>query len=226
MIAVQDLFKIYTMGGEPLAALDGVSLSFDRGAYLSVTGPSGSGKSTLMNVLGGLDRPTRGTYTFEGEDVSGLDDDQLAHFRNQRIGFVFQSFQLLARQTALQNVELPMIYAGVSPKDREDRAIQMLGKVGLSERIHHRPTQLSGGQQQRVAIARALANSPDLLLADEPTGALDSATGKDVLALFETLNREGLTVIVVTHDASVAARAKRQIGFEDGRIVLDKVLRP
>ncbi len=225
MIAVKDLCKIYTMGGEPLAALDGVSLSFDRGAYLSVTGPSGSGKSTLMNVLGGLDRPTRGTYTFEGEDVSGLDDDQLAHFRNQRIGFVFQSFQLLARQTALQNVELPMIYAGVSPKDRQDRAIQLLGKVGLGERIHHRPTQLSGGQQQRVAIARALANSPDLLLADEPTGALDSATGKDVLALFENLNRDGLTVIVVTHDASVAARAKRQIGFEDGRIVLDKVLR-
>lgn len=226
MIAVKDLCKIYTMGGEPLAALDGVSLSFDRGAYLSVTGPSGSGKSTLMNVLGGLDRPTSGDYTFEGEDVSGFDDDQLAHFRNQRIGFVFQSFQLLARQTALQNVELPMIYAGVSPKDRQDRAIQMLGKVGLSERIHHRPTQLSGGQQQRVAIARALANSPDLLLADEPTGALDSATGKDVLALFENLNLEGLTVIVVTHDASVAARAKRQIGFEDGRIVLDKVLRP
>ena len=226
MLAVKDLSKIYTMGGEPLAALDGVSLSFDRGAYLSVTGPSGSGKSTLMNVLGGLDRPTSGTYTFEGEDVSGFDDDQLAHFRNQRIGFVFQSFQLLARQTALQNVELPMIYAGLSPKDRQDKAIQMLGKVGLGERIHHRPTQLSGGQQQRVAIARALANSPDLLLADEPTGALDSATGKDVLALFESLNLEGLTVIVVTHDASVAARAKRQIGFEDGRIVLDKVLRP
>lgn len=226
MIAVKDLSKIYTMGGEPLAALDGVSLSFDRGAYLSVTGPSGSGKSTLMNVLGGLDRPTSGTYTFEGEDVSGFDDDQLAHFRNQRIGFVFQSFQLLARQTALQNVELPMIYAGLSPKERQDKAIQMLGKVGLGERIHHRPTQLSGGQQQRVAIARALANNPDLLLADEPTGALDSATGKDVLALFESLNLEGLTVIVVTHDASVAARAKRQIGFEDGRIVLDKVLRP
>jgi putative ABC transport system ATP-binding protein len=225
MIAVKDLRKIYTMGGEPLAALDGVSLSLERGAYLSVTGPSGSGKSTLMNVLGGLDRPTSGSYWFEGEDVSGLDDDQLAHFRNQRIGFVFQSFQLLARQTALQNVELPMIYAGLSPNERQDKAIQMLGKVGLSERIHHRPTQLSGGQQQRVAIARALANSPDLLLADEPTGALDSATGKDVLALFENLNIEGLTVIVVTHDASVAARAKRQIGFEDGRIVLDKVLR-
>jgi putative ABC transport system ATP-binding protein len=225
MIAVKDLRKIYTMGGEPLAALDGVSLSLERGAYLSVTGPSGSGKSTFMNVLGGLDRPTSGSYRFEGEDVSGLDDDQLAHFRNQRIGFVFQSFQLLARQTALQNVELPMIYAGLSPNERQDKAIQMLGKVGLSERIHHRPTQLSGGQQQRVAIARALANSPDLLLADEPTGALDSATGKDVLALFENLNIEGLTVIVVTHDASVAARAKRQIGFEDGRIVLDKVLR-
>jgi putative ABC transport system ATP-binding protein len=225
MIAFKDLRKIYTMGGEPLAALDGVSLSLERGAYLSVTGPSGSGKSTFMNVLGGLDRPTSGSYRFEGEDVSGLDDDQLAHFRNQRIGFVFQSFQLLARQTALQNVELPMIYAGLSPNERQDKAIQMLGKVGLSERIHHRPTQLSGGQQQRVAIARALANSPDLLLADEPTGALDSATGKDVLALFENLNIEGLTVIVVTHDASVAARAKRQIGFEDGRIVLDKVLR-
>jgi putative ABC transport system ATP-binding protein len=222
MIAFRDLKKTYQMGDETVAALAGVSLSFPRGSYLAITGPSGSGKSTLMNILGGLDRPTSGQYLFEDEDVSHLDDDGLAHFRNQRIGFVFQSFQLLPRYSALQNVELPMVYAGIEVKERRERAAEMLAKVGLADRRHHRPTQMSGGQQQRVAIARSLANNPDLLLADEPTGALDSSTGKDVMALFEQLNSEGLTVILVTHDANVAARARRRVGFRDGLIVSDE----
>jgi putative ABC transport system ATP-binding protein len=222
MIEFRDLKKTYQMGDETVAALAGVSLSFPRGSYLAITGPSGSGKSTLMNILGGLDRPTSGQYLFEDEDVSHLDDDGLAHFRNQRIGFVFQSFQLLPRYSALQNVELPMVYAGIEVKERRERAAEMLAKVGLADRQHHRPTQMSGGQQQRVAIARSLANNPDLLLADEPTGALDSSTGKDVMALFERLNSEGLTVILVTHDANVAARARRRVGFRDGLIVSDE----
>jgi putative ABC transport system ATP-binding protein len=222
MIAFRDLKKTYQMGDETVAALAGVSLSFPRGSYLAITGPSGSGKSTLMNILGGLVRPTSGQYLFEDEDVSHLDDDGLAHFRNQRIGFVFQSFQLLPRYSALQNVELPMVYAGIEVKERRERAAEMLAKVGLADRRHHRPTQMSGGQQQRVAIARSLANNPDLLLADEPTGALDSSTGKDVMALFEQLNSEGLTVILVTHDANVAARARRRVGFRDGLIVSDE----
>jgi putative ABC transport system ATP-binding protein len=222
MIEFRDLKKTYQMGDETVAALAGVSLSFERGSYLAITGPSGSGKSTLMNILGGLDRPTSGQYLFEDEDVSHLDDDGLAHFRNQRIGFVFQSFQLLPRYSALQNVELPMVYAGIDVKERRERAAEMLAKVGLADRRNHRPTQMSGGQQQRVAIARSLANSPDLLLADEPTGALDSSTGQDVMALFEQLNSEGLTVILVTHDANVAARARRRIGFRDGLIVSDE----
>lgn len=222
MIEVRDLKKTYQMGDETVAALAGVSLSFPRGSYLAITGPSGSGKSTLMNILGGLDRPTSGQYLFEDEDVSHLDDNGLAHFRNQRIGFVFQSFQLLPRYSALQNVELPMVYAGIDVKERRERAAEMLAKVGLADRRHHRPTQMSGGQQQRVAIARSLANHPDLLLADEPTGALDSSTGKDVMALFEQLNSDGLTVILVTHDANVAARARRRVGFRDGLIVSDE----
>ena len=222
MIEFRDLKKTYQMGDETVAALAGVSLSFPRGSYLAITGPSGSGKSTLMNILGGLDRPTSGQYLFEDEDVSHLDDDGLAHFRNQRIGFVFQSFQLLPRYSALQNVELPMVYAGIEVKERRERAAEMLAKVGLADRQHHRPTQMSGGQQQRVAIARSLANNPDLLLADEPTGALDSSTGKDVMALFEQLNSDGLTVILVTHDANVAARARRRVGFRDGLIVSDE----
>ena len=222
MIQIEDLTKTYVMGEEIVTALDGVSLSIFRGEIIAIIGPSGSGKSTLMNILGGLDRPTSGQYLFEDEDVSHLDDDGLAHFRNQRIGFVFQSFQLLPRYSALQNVELPMVYAGIEVKERRERAAEMLAKVGLADRQHHRPTQMSGGQQQRVAIARSLANSPDLLLADEPTGALDSSTGKDVMALFEQLNSEGLTVILVTHDANVAARARRRVGFRDGLIVSDE----
>lgn len=222
MIDIRDLEKIYQMGEETVAALAGVSLTIARGEHVAITGASGSGKSTLMNILGGLDRPTRGSYRFDGEDVGAFDDDDLADFRNRRIGFVFQSFQLLPRLTALQNVELPMVYAGLPPVERRARAATLLERVGLGARTGHRPTQMSGGQQQRVAIARALANSPDLLLADEPTGALDSQTGKDVLALFEELNAEGLTLVLVTHDAKVADQARRRVVFEDGLIVADE----
>jgi putative ABC transport system ATP-binding protein len=221
MIAFKDLHKIYIMGEERVAALDGVSLEIAAGEHVAVVGPSGSGKSSLMNILGGLDRPTTGTYRFDGEDVGGFDDDELAEFRRRRIGFVFQSFQLLPRLSALQNVELPMVYAGVSRGERRERAAAMLDRVGLGTRKGHKPTQLSGGQQQRVAIARALANGPDLLLADEPTGALDTHTGEEVLALFGELNAEGLTLVVVTHDPDVAAQARRRVTFRDGKIVQD-----
>ena len=222
MIEVRALAKVYLMGEERVAALQGVDLGIERGEYVAVTGASGSGKSTLMNILGGLDRPSGGEYLFEGEAVARYDDDQLAGFRNQRIGFIFQSFQLLPRLSALQNVELPMIYGGVPPAERKARAAELLDRIGLGGRMGHRPSQLSGGQQQRVAIARALANQPDLLLADEPTGALDSATGQEVLALFETLNEEGLTLMMVTHDREVAARARRRITFRDGMVVADE----
>ncbi len=210
------------MGEEEVAALAGVTLSIGRGENVAVIGPSGSGKSSLMNILGGLDRPSSGAYRFDGEDVGGFTDDELAAFRRRRIGFVFQSFQLLPRLTALQNVELPMIYAGLPPKDRRERAAALLERVGLGTRMGHKPTQLSGGQQQRVAIARSLANSPDLLLADEPTGALDTHTGQEVLALFRQLNSEGLTLILVTHDLEVAAAARRRISFRDGLVVEDE----
>ncbi|ATQ42710.1 ABC transporter ATP-binding protein [Caulobacter mirabilis] len=222
MIEIQDLTKIYQMGEETVAALAGVSLIIERGEHTAIIGPSGSGKSSLMNVLGGLDRPTAGLYRFEGEDVGHMDDDSLADFRNRRIGFVFQSFQLLPRLSALQNVELPMIYGGLEPAARKARAAEMLERVGLGSRMGHRPTQLSGGQQQRVAIARALANGPDLLLADEPTGALDTHTSKEVLQLFKDLNAEGLTVVIVTHDLEVAAEAQRRVTFRDGLIVGDE----
>lgn len=221
MIEFEDLRKVYTMGDEEVAALAGVSLRIERGEYVAIIGPSGSGKSTLMNILGGLDRPSSGAYRFLGEDVAHFSDNQLADFRRQRIGFVFQSFQLLPRLTALQNVELPMIYADIRPEERRRRAAELLDRVGLGERKGHRPTQLSGGQQQRVAIARALANRPDVLLADEPTGALDTATGEAVLKLFEELNAEGLTLVVVTHDPEVADLAHRRVSFRDGFIVAD-----
>ncbi|MBU1378392.1 MAG: ABC transporter ATP-binding protein [Alphaproteobacteria bacterium] len=222
MIDIQDLKKVYIMGEEEVSALAGVSLQIARGEYVAVIGPSGSGKSTLMNILGGLDRPTAGVYGFEGDDVGQFTDDELADFRRRRIGFVFQSFQLLPRLTALQNVELPMVYAGMSPKDRRARAAELLERVGLGARMGHRPTQLSGGQQQRVAIARSLANKPDLLLADEPTGALDTHTGEEVLALFEELNAGGLTLAIVTHDPEVADMAHRRVAFRDGLIVSDE----
>jgi putative ABC transport system ATP-binding protein len=222
MIDIRDLRKTYIMGEEEVPALAGVSLSIERGEYVAVIGPSGSGKSTLMNILGGLDRPSAGTYRFEGEDVAHFSDDQLADFRRRRIGFVFQSFQLLPRLTALQNVELPMIYAGLAVSERRDRAAELLARVGLGSRTGHRPTQLSGGQQQRVAVARSLANRPDLLLADEPTGALDTRTSEDVLELFGELNADGLTLAIVTHDPEVAEVARRRITFRDGLVVADE----
>ena len=222
MIEVAGLQKTYVMGEETVNALAGVDLSIGRGEHVAVIGPSGSGKSTLMNILGGLDRPSAGSYVFEREPVALFDDNQLADFRNRRIGFVFQSFQLLPRLSAVQNVELPMIYGGVDPRERRDRAVALLDRVGLGQRLDHKPTQMSGGQQQRVAIARSLANQPDLLLADEPTGALDTATGQEVLALFDELNSQGLTLLIVTHDNEVAARAKRRVAFRDGLIVSDE----
>ena len=221
MIQFEGLRKTYVMGEETVHALAGVSLTIERGESVAIIGPSGSGKSSLMNILGGLDRPSEGRYLFEGEDVGAFDDNDLAAFRNKRIGFVFQSFQLLPRLSALQNVELPMIYAGIDPAERRDRAASLLDRVGLGSRMGHRPTQMSGGQQQRVAIARSLANQPDLLLADEPTGALDTQTGQDVLTLFKELNAEGLTLVIVTHDREVAAETRRRVTFRDGQIVSD-----
>ena len=221
MIDIRNLTKTYVMGDNIIHALGGVSLTIGRGEHVAIVGPSGSGKSTLMNVLGGLDRPTAGDYRFEDDPVADYDDDDLASFRNRRIGFIFQSFQLLPRLTAVQNVELPMIYAGIPAAERRDRAVALLQRVGLGDRLGNKPTQMSGGQQQRVAIARALSNAPDLLLADEPTGALDTATGQEVLALFDELNSQGLTLCIVTHDNEVAARARRRIAFRDGHIVSD-----
>jgi putative ABC transport system ATP-binding protein len=211
------------MGDETVHALDGVSFSIPDRDYCAIVGPSGSGKSTLMNILGGLDTPTGGRITIAGNDIGMMSDDDLAVFRNETVGFVFQSFNLLPRLTALENVELPMIYGGVDPKLRKDQAAGLLDRVGLGQRMGHRPTQLSGGQQQRVAIARALAGQPKLLLADEPTGALDTHTGQEILALFGELNREGATVVIVTHDHEVAAATKRTIEMRDGHIVSDQL---
>lgn len=221
MITARDLQKIYTMGDNEVRALDGVSFTVHPGEYVAVIGPSGSGKSTLMNILGGLDRPDKGSYVFEGEEVAEMTDDDLASFRNRKIGFIFQSFQLLPRLDARHNVELPMIYAGLPRTERMARADAMLERVGLGNRGDHRPTQLSGGQQQRVAVARALASQPSLLLADEPTGALDSKTGQEVLGMFDELNTQGVTLVVVTHDHGVASRAQRVIEMRDGKITRD-----
>jgi putative ABC transport system ATP-binding protein len=223
LIEATHLVKLYTMGEETVHALDGVSFSIGRGGYCAIVGPSGSGKSTLMNILGGLDTPTAGRLVIDGADIGELDDEGLAAFRNRTLGFVFQSFNLLPRMTALENVELPMIYAGIDPKERRQRAEEQLIRVGLGERLTHRPTQLSGGQQQRVAVARALAGKPALLLADEPTGALDTHTGQEILGLFNELNNEGVTIVIVTHDHDVAAATKRTIEMRDGRIVADHI---
>jgi putative ABC transport system ATP-binding protein len=221
LIEARDLVKLYHMGEETVRAIDGISFTIGRGEYCAIVGPSGSGKSTLMNVIGGLDASIEGLVVIDGVNLAELDDEGLAEYRNRKVGFVFQSFNLLARLSALENVELPMIYAGVTPKARRERAGALLERVGLGERMTHRPTQLSGGQQQRVAIARALAGEPALLLADEPTGALDTHTGRDILDLFAELNREGVTVILVTHDLEVAAATARTIEMRDGHIVAD-----
>jgi putative ABC transport system ATP-binding protein len=206
------------MGDTEVHALAGVSVDIDRGEFVAVTGPSGSGKSTFMNLLGCLDRPSSGEYRLGGRTVSALDGDRLAEARNRHVGFVFQHFNLLPRTTALENVALPLVYAGVSKKERNDRAMRMLERVGLADRAHHHPAQLSGGQQQRVAIARALVSGPLLVLADEPTGALDTRTSLEVMALFHDLNRQGMTLVVVTHEPEVARFARRVLRFRDGRI--------
>jgi putative ABC transport system ATP-binding protein len=221
LVAVSDLTKTYVVGQTAVPALRGVSLAIDSGEFVAVMGSSGSGKSTLMNLLGCLDAPSGGTYHLAGQDVLRLSSNKLATVRNTSIGFVFQQFNLLARATALENVELPLVYAGLGWRERRRRARKALAQVGLAEREHHRPSQLSGGQQQRVAIARALVNQPLLLLADEPTGALDSVTSDEIMAALVRLNEGGLTVIVVTHDAEVARYARRVIHFKDGRVVSD-----
>jgi putative ABC transport system ATP-binding protein len=222
LIEIRDLSRIYELDGGRIVALDRVSLDIEHGDLVAVMGPSGSGKSTLMNLIGCLDRPTHGTYRLATTRVETLDANGLAALRNREIGFVFQQFNLLPRSDALGNVELPMIYAGVDRRSRRKQAMAALERVGLADRAHHRPNQLSGGQQQRVAIARALVNAPSLLLADEPTGALDSRTALEILALFQELNADGVTVIIVTHDADVARHARRVVRFKDGQVRKDK----
>jgi len=222
LIRTRGLEKIYRLGDSEVHALAGVSIDIAEGEFVAVMGPSGSGKSTFMNLVGCLDRPTRGAYALGGEDVSTLDTDALASARNRNIGFVFQNFNLLARTPAIENVELPLIYAGVPAAERTARASEMLARVGLAERLRHLPSQLSGGQQQRVAIARALVTRPLLILADEPTGALDSHTSLELMALFQELNRGGMTVVIVTHEPDVARFAGRALRFLDGRVVADE----
>ncbi len=221
VIELNDIEKVYQTGDVALRALDGVSLRVDEGEFVAVMGSSGSGKSTLMNIVGCLDRPTSGSYTLAGEEVAGMSRSQLAKIRNRVLGFVFQQFNLLSRTTALENVELPLEYGGHGSRERRRRATEALARVGLSQRMHHHPNQLSGGQQQRVAIARAIVNTPKVILADEPTGALDSRTSVDVMAIFQGLWRSGITVVLVTHEPDVALFASRVVQMKDGRVLSD-----
>ncbi len=226
LIEARSLVKTYRMGEQVVQALNDVSLDIDEGEFVAIMGASGSGKSTLMNILGCLDRPSSGTLHLAGEAVDGLDGDALASIRNRRIGFVFQQFNLLPRTSALDNVALPMVYAGVKPAERRTRALAALQRVGLSERAAHTPAELSGGQQQRVAIARALVNQPSLILADEPTGALDTQTSEDIMRLLSELNAQGMSIVMVTHEADIAMWARRRVVFRDGRIVEDRLQPP
>ena len=221
LIDLQNIYKIYEMGDEEVRANDGISLSIERGEMTAIVGKSGSGKSTLMNIIGALDVPTSGTYHLEGENVGEMTDNQLADIRNRLIGFIFQQYNLLTRSTLLENVELPLIYAGIDGEERRERAMASLKRVGLADKYKNLPGQLSGGQQQRVSIARALAGSPSLILADEPTGALDSRTSREVLDFLKQLNEEGNTIVMITHDNSIALEAKRVIRIHDGRINFD-----
>jgi putative ABC transport system ATP-binding protein len=223
VIHIEEVTKLYRMGEEIIHALRGVALNIHRNEYLAIMGPSGSGKSTLMNMLGCLDTPTAGRYQFNGRDVSSMSDDELAAIRNQEIGFVFQTFNLLPRSNALHNVELPLIYAGIPPHERREMARQSLTHVGLADRMMHKPNELSGGQRQRVAIARALVNRPSIILADEPTGNLDSKTGEEIMQLFEQLYHQGNTIIVVTHEEDIARHARRIVRLRDGLIESDQV---
>jgi len=223
LIQLVDIRKVYVMGENQVNALDGVSLSIERGEYVAIMGPSGSGKSTLMNIVGCLDTPSSGSYKLRGTEIRDRDDDELARIRNQEVGFIFQTFNLLSRADALHNVELPMIYAGKPKSFRRERAREMLDLVGLGERTHHRPNELSGGQRQRVAIARALVNKPSLVLADEPTGNLDSKTGIEIMALLDEVHRNGNTVVLVTHEEDIAANAERIVRLRDGKIESDQL---
>ena len=223
LVELRDVYKIYGEGRESeVRALDGVSLTIGKGEFVAVVGQSGSGKSTMMNVLGCLDIPTRGTYLLGGTDVRELTDKELSHIRNKQIGFIFQQYNLIQSLTVLENVELPLIYQGVNADDRRDMALEALARVGLANRIKHRPVEMSGGQQQRVAIARAIATKPPIIMADEPTGALDSRTGQEVLKFLQELNKEGSTVILITHDNGIAATARRVVRLADGRIIEDR----
>ena len=222
MIALQKLMKIYQMGDSTVHALDGVSLFIGQGEFVAITGPSGSGKSTLMNILGCLDRPSSGSYQLDGAEVATLNDDQLALTRNKKIGFVFQNFNLLPRISALHNIALPLVYAGVAEKERLDRSLTVLTKVGLAERRDHRPNELSGGQRQRIAIARALVNDPAILIADEPTGNLDTKSSLEIMDIFCDLHKQGRTIIMVTHEPDIAAYAERVVHVRDGRILKDE----
>ncbi len=223
LVELRDIYKIYGEGLESeVRALDGVSLTIDKGEFVAVVGQSGSGKSTMMNVLGCLDIPTRGEYLLDGTDVRELTDRELSHIRNKQIGFIFQQYNLIQSLTVLENVELPLIYQGINADDRRDLAMEALERVGLAGRVKHRPTEMSGGQQQRVAIARAIATKPPIIMADEPTGALDSRTGREVLEFLQQLNREGSTVILITHDNGIAATARRCVRLADGKMIEDK----